>query len=96
MWPYWFLFLVPAWLAMTRLQQAVSPARRWPDWWRVVFVLLVLMIGLRHEVGGDWGNYLEHIEATSHDSLLGAIIRGDPAYNLLNWVSFPRKFVFQG
>ncbi len=90
MWPYWFLFGVVAWLATTRLRPASpvgSPAGRWPDWWRVVFGLLVLMIGLRHEVGGDWANYLEHIEAASHDSLLDTIGTGNPAYSLLNWLA---------
>ncbi len=91
MWPYWFLFLVAAWLATTRLRPVSgvgSPVRRWPDWWCVVFVLLVLMIGLRHEVGGDWFNYLKHIEdAASYDSLLDAIGTGNPAYSLLNWLA---------
>lgn len=90
MWPYWFLFVVPAWLAMTRLRPASSvgsPAGRWPDWWRVVFVLLVLMIGLRHEVGGDWLTYVEQITTASRATLLGALGLGDPAYGLLNWVA---------
>jgi hypothetical protein len=90
MWPYWFLFLVPAWLAMTRLRPAGpvgSPARRWPDWWRVMFVLLVLMIGMRHEVGADWFGYLEHIENASGASLVDTIVMGDPAYSLLNWLA---------
>ncbi len=90
MWPYWFLFLVAAWLATTRLRPVSgvgSPARRWPNWWRMVFVLLVLMIGLRHEVGGDWGSYLAPIEAASYNSLLDIIGAGDPAYGLLNWLA---------
>ncbi len=90
MWPYWFLFAVVAWLATTRLRPLSgvgSPARRWPDWWRVVFVLLVLMIGLRHEVGGDWGTYLAPIEAARYDSMLDTIGAGDPGYSLLNWLA---------
>ena len=90
MWPYWFLFVVPAWLAMTRLQSAsnmVSHAGRWPTWWRVMFVLLTLMIGLRHKVGGDWFTYVEHITLASYETLLGAVSLGDPAYSLLNWVA---------
>lgn len=90
MWPYWFLFVVPAWLAMTRLQPASSMsshAVRWPAWWRVVFLLLTLMIGLRHQVGGDWFTYVEHITTASYETFLGAISLGDPAYSLLNWVA---------
>jgi EpsG family len=90
MWPYWFLFLVPAWLAITRIRPAKSvdsPAKRWPDWWRAIFVLLVLMIGLRHEVGGDWLTYLDHITTASYETLWGAVSVGDPAYSLLNWLA---------
>lgn len=90
MWPYWFLFLVPAWLAMTRLQPAAnagSPAGCWPDWWRVVFVLLTLMVGLRYQVGGDWGNYLPAVARASDHTVTQAIVSADPAYGLLNWLA---------
>lgn len=56
MWPYWFLFGVPVWLTLARLRPAshvTSTTTPWPDWWRVVFVMLVLVIDLRYEVGGD-------------------------------------------
>ncbi|MBC7619230.1 MAG: EpsG family protein [Candidatus Saccharibacteria bacterium] len=90
MWPYWFLFLVPAFMAMTRLQPASSagsPAGRWPAWWRVMFVLLTLMIGMRHQVGGDWFVYIDLINLASYQTLSGAMTQGDPAYSLLNWVA---------
>lgn len=89
MWPYWFLFGVPVWLAVRRLRPAshvTSMATRWPDWWRVVFVLLVLMVGLRHEVGGDWSNYLPMVQEAAHQTLAAATLRSDPAYGLLNWL----------
>jgi len=87
MWPYWFLFGVPVWLAVKHLRPVANPARRWGGRWRVVFVLLVLMIGLRHEVGGDWGNYVEHIEMVTNVPLQEALSQGDPAYSLLNWLA---------
>lgn len=52
-----------------------------------MFWLLVLMIGLRHEVGGDWGNYLEHIVRVANVSWQEALSQGDPAYSLLNWIA---------
>ncbi len=52
-----------------------------------MFVALVLMIGLRHEVGGDWFAYEEYIYIASFDTLQEAISRGDPAYNALNWLA---------
>lgn len=90
MWPYWCLFLVPVYFAITRLRPASPMGRlpeRWPGWWRAVFVLLVLMVGLRHQVGGDWVSYLEHITAASYETLLDAMRENDPAYGLLNWLA---------
>ena len=85
--PYWLLFVLVAWRATVRLPPAVAADARWSDWWRLMFGLLVLMIGLRHEVGGDWGNYIEHIRRASFDSLQIVLQRGDPAYGLLNWLA---------
>lgn len=91
MWPYWLLFLVPAYWAMSRLkpipQTALTAQRdRWPHIWRGLFIFLTLMIGLRHEVGGDWSEYLEML-----DSYTGTSVREygfqDPAFILFNWLA---------
>ena len=89
MWPYWLLFLVPAFQAVARLRQVVPPSDsgRWPNSWRMVFVLLALMIGLRHEVGGDWFPYLDHVTAATSEMLEETFVHGDPAYSLLNWIA---------
>lgn len=88
MWPYWFLFGVPVWLAVKHLRPVAKPARRWGGLWRVVFVLLVLMIGFRHEVGGDWEPYVEHVEMVKNVSLQEALIASkDPAASLVNWLA---------
>ena len=67
MWPYWLLFIVPAYWAISRLNprpQAALLARvdRWPFAWKSIFVFLVLIIGWRHEVGGDWFNYMANMD----------------------------------
>lgn len=85
--PYWFLFFVPAWMALTRLRPAINISKRWSAGWLVMFALLVLMIGFRHEVGGDWGNYLPKVINASYQTLTEAIATGDPAYGLLNWLA---------
>ncbi|MEO5658922.1 MAG: EpsG family protein [Polaromonas sp.] len=90
--PYWFLFGVAAWMAVTQLRPATVATRRWPDWWRVMFVFLVLMIGLRHEVGGDWSNYLPMVKDATHQTLTEAALRSDPAYGLLNWLGARSDF----
>ena len=89
--PYWLLFFIPAFQAVSKLRQTQPylPEQRWPAPWRGVFVLFALMIGLRHQVGGDWANYLGNIEATANLTLLEtfASSRGDPADGLLKWIA---------
>ncbi len=85
--PYWVLFLIPASLAASRAGLRSGPAQRWPPMWRLVFVVLVLAIGLRHEVGGDWFNYVEHIVIAGDKTLLEVLSSGDPAYSALNWLA---------
>lgn len=89
MWPYWLLFLVPAFQVVTKLRPVSPPLKldRWSDSWRTLFVLLVLMIGLRHEVGGDWVPYIDHVESAATETFGDAFSHGEPAYSLLNWIA---------
>jgi hypothetical protein len=90
MWPYWVLYLIPAYFAIVRLRPVSQPEPRdgrdvWPFMWKCIFIFLVLMIGLRHEVGGDWENYLEMLH--SYSDTLNArdeFLYQDPAFVLLN------------
>lgn len=50
-------------------------------------VLAALMIGLRYEVGCDWGAYIMLLQSVSHMSLGAALARGDPGYSLFNWLA---------
>jgi hypothetical protein len=92
MWPYWLLFLVPAYWAVTRLKPTPKMAQNaqrdhFPPVWRGIFILLVLMIGFRHEVGGDWSTYIEHVQRLSDASITKALSAKDPAYGFLNWLA---------
>ena len=93
---YWVLFILPAFQAVSRLRQAPPhlAGKRWPARWRNGFVLIALMIGLRHQVGGDWANYLGNIEGTASLTLSEtfAISRGDPADCLLKWIASQSGF----
>jgi hypothetical protein len=88
MWPYWGLFLLFAWPAITG--KASLKAIRQPvggRLWVGVFFILTLMIGLRHEVGGDWINYIEHY--ISIDSTEAIVInqKDEPLYWLIMWLA---------
>jgi hypothetical protein len=86
MWPYLLLFLVPTYLAMTQLRPTPLLTKnakhdRWNFKWLGIFILLVLMIGWRHEVGGDWFNYIDNME---NPEMIAEF--GDPANKLLFWL----------
>lgn len=84
---YWLLFGLVALRAMSQVNVAHEPVDRVASPWRLTFVALVLMIGLRHEVGGDWMTYMDHLMVAKYETLAEALEAGDPAYSILNWVA---------
>ena len=97
MWPYWLLFLVPAFWALTRLNSTPQLVNlgwetRLPAQWRSVFVFLVLMIGGRHEVGGDWFAYVEEVIKITSGPPDDILKVQDPMYTLFNWVAAKSGF----
>ena len=83
MWPYWLMFLVPAWATLTPGRLRPAQAR---IVWFVVGVLFALMMGLRHEVGGDWQQYIPLLRDTASRDFLEVMGRGDPGYYGMNWL----------
>lgn len=83
MWPYWLMFLVPAWAILAPGRLKPSQAR---VMWMVVGVLFALMMGLRHEVGGDWQQYLPLFRDTASRDFMEVMGRGDPGYYGMNWL----------
>ena len=84
--PYWVLLLLPL------LACVQGPRRPWPAWqaW-LIGSAFTLFIGLRHEVGGDWFNYIPYLTRAEGLSLAEVVAWGDPGYNALNWLfaSYP-------
>ena len=95
---YWFLLVVPTlgavlvacnmgtWTnkntATQNTDQIFSLA-----FWLYAFVLL-MVVGLRHEVGGDWFNYFKPlVSALDQTWYEGMMSGGDPAYGLLTWIA---------
>jgi hypothetical protein len=99
MWPYGLLLAAPviaSFLAFGRASQLLHAkttpkiSTRVGDCRLMVMfaVILALMVGLRHEVGGDWLNYLPHVDAALEMNWKeGLRSGGDPAYGLLTWLS---------
>jgi hypothetical protein len=87
---YWLLFLFPAFAALAiRDRGPAGPEARLrltPGW--IIFgILLTIIIGLRYQVGGDWFNYLGHLQAARGQSFAELAEQSDPGYKLLNGLS---------
>ena len=99
MWPYWLLLAVPvvaavlafggATQSLTTKTTQISRTRTSDYRSMALFaVILALMVGWRHEVGGDWFNYLPLVDKTLEMNWKeGLQFGGDPAYGLLTWLS---------
>ena len=93
MWPYWLLFLVPAVVAATD-RRLHLPYSAWAQLdrapsveWVGVGILIVLLVGARYQVGGDWGNYEVNLRSLTGLSLAESLAMGDPGYQLFSWLS---------
>ena len=82
---YWFLFLVPVYFLLTQNRGVVHTPQLS---WRLFGFFLIFLIGLRYQVGGDWGNYLKNLELAK-DLQWSELFdtRKEAAYTLLSWFS---------
>ena len=75
--PYWLLLTLPLMLAaakgrFTRSAEAGA--------WLFAWLLFSLFIGLRHEVGADWGSYLYLLRNQAGKTIWEVISGGDTWY----------------
>ena len=88
---YWLLFTVVAALALTsaaikQQERCASISNLSQSWW-AMGILLILLIGLRDKVGGDWGSYQLHQVRVAGLPLSDSFdLGGDPSYFILNWM----------
>lgn len=54
--------------------------------WFFVTSILILMIGMRYQVGGDWEAYGHRLEAARNTNFSQLNVFGDIGYDALNWV----------
>jgi len=84
---YWLIFLIFAWLAIKHTWSIKSSEDVLELFsFGAIYIFIVLVIGLRHEVGADWAAYQEHVDKMAGELFFKAFSSGDPAYAFLNWV----------
>lgn len=81
---YWMMFAIPAFAAP--LLKVGSATVQRLVWWGVG-LLFTLLIGLRYQVGADWGNYLDFYDRVLWVPLQDAMKLNDPGYMALNWLA---------
>lgn len=67
-----------------------------PAAWGMVWLIFVWFVGLRHQVGGDWVNYLRITEVINLLPLSDALRVQEPIFSLLTWVSAKLGFGVYG
>ena len=89
MWAYWLLFLVPAGIAVSPIKGDKNINSMM---WVMVSLLIILLMGLRYDVGGDWPNYLAYLDDAEllKNDLGKVLIVGNAngaAYMFINWIA---------
>lgn len=83
--PYWLMFTLWAGIAvLTERRQSRSSQHLF---FIAAAVVTMLMIGLRFEVGGDWGAYERMYEVIYFLGLPEALSVTDPGYAAVNWLA---------
>ncbi|MCK4709401.1 MAG: EpsG family protein, partial [Gammaproteobacteria bacterium] len=81
--PFWLAYILPVFFSLISIQRRHSSLI-----WVVLFVSFVIFVGLRHQVGGDWGVYIKHYNDVQFYSFWEYIFKWDMGYMFLNWISF--------
>lgn len=92
MWPYWIMFLLPSFAALLSICSGGPMANglRGAEAtiaWAPVWLLGTLLVGFRFQVGGDWRNYFHYLVEAANVDVTEVLVKADPAYGLLNWIS---------
>lgn len=88
---YFILFFIPALIAINNNQRFNSKFL-----WIVVGIIFSVVIGLRHKVGGDWYNYLNHYIDMQFYTYSKIFTGEDPGYYLLNLIMYDLDFGVYG
>lgn len=86
MFAYWLMFSIFAVGSIGKLRQSATVPRYAPLF-AVALFLLVVLIGFRFEVGGDWLSYGIMYADMHEESWTSVLAQNDPGYMILNRVS---------
>lgn len=94
------MFMLPAFLAWQEVKKAPDvlhgTTAEWPLGWSLVGLSIALLVGWRHEVGGDWGNYVANLHAASNQIHDFDWWKGDPGYRFLEWLAIQNDWGIYG
>lgn len=85
------MFIIPALVALAAETHRVSGAsvhdgQKFSVGWLFYGIFLVLIIGFRVEVGGDWFNYLRYLDGVAIFPIDEIPRMSDPGYFVINWI----------
>ena len=81
---YWIVFSIPAIFSLVRIDSYKNLSK---FLWSIFTILLIVFLGFRFEVGGDWGVYrLNFFETAKKFDFYDYDIRSDYLFELLSWI----------
>jgi len=83
---YWLLFAVFATGAMFSSSADTHRARQPSSLIWLAGILIIVMVGMRHEVGADWRSYEFMFSFAGYADWGLVVSYGDPGYQTLNWL----------
>ncbi|RST30807.1 EpsG family protein [Sphingomonas ginkgonis] len=84
--PYFLMFAFFVFGALARPPQPADTPRRGDLLLLIGAVILILMVGLRYQVGGDWRTYAQIFRLTETRDLPASLTLADPGYMVVNWL----------
>lgn len=100
MFAYWLMFFSVLFLSYTEREKIYTgekvALRNMSAIYFFTLLLILLLIGFRVEVGGDWFSYMDALERMNGVELNEVMLMSDPGYRLLNYVSFNLGFGIYG
>jgi hypothetical protein len=86
---YWLLFAIPALMALAYPVHVDRGGFKLGQGFALLAFLIfyTLISALRFETGGDWETYQDIFDEIRTQSLGFAVVRTDPAYGAINWLS---------